>query len=116
MTQSAPHCVCSRAGGGGAAAGAVHLLVRRVLPVGAGHRVPGYHGPVRVVPELRVAALGAGEGHGAGGGGHRGPAGRHLHRAAQHRDVLHPQGRGDADGRVMARARPPSFAISFRIT
>lgn len=84
----------SRAGGGSAAAGAVHLAVRRAVPVGAGHLLPSADGDVRVVPgQVRSGPRAPAEGRASVYRGRGGAGGRHVHGTAQHRALLHAAGR-----------------------
>lgn len=78
---------CSRAGGGRAAAGAVHLSVRSAVPVGAGHLLPGADGGVPVHCAQRPAVHGD-QGRGAVRDRRGGAGGRHVHGAAQYRALI----------------------------
>lgn len=84
----------SRAGGGGAAVGAVHLAVRCAVPVCAGHLLPSIDGDVRVVPrQVRSGPCASAEGRAAVYRGRGGAGGGHVHGSAQHRALVHAAGR-----------------------
>lgn len=81
---------CSFIGRVHTATGAVHIAVRRAVPVRAGHRVPGHHRDVRPVARtgVRPFPLHPVEGHRAGGHRGAGPGVGHVHQLAGHRQVV----------------------------
>ncbi|XP_039763928.1 proton-coupled amino acid transporter-like protein CG1139 isoform X2 [Pararge aegeria] len=100
-----------RAGGGGAPARALHIAVRRAVPLGAGHLLPGAHGALRELPAARQRSpqRAVRKGHSAVHHRHSGPGGGHVHGAGQHRALVPAGGRGGA-----ARLVPPRRAARRR--
>lgn len=81
---------CSRTGCVHTASGAVHLAVRRPMPVCARHRISGAYRDLRAVvrTRLRPSLLRAVEGHRADNRWRLGPDPGYLHQRAGHRQVV----------------------------
>lgn len=80
----------SHTGSGGAASGLVHLPVRRTMPFGTGHLLPGAHGDVRVVPgQVRAGPRASHQGRAAVHRRRYRAGSRHVHGARRHRTLVH---------------------------
>ena len=101
---------CSRAGGGGAATGALHLAVRRAVPLRVGHLFPSPHGDVCVLPgQFRSGPRAALKRRSVVYSRRCGAGGRHVYSPRRNCTLLHAEGRR---AQACLGVRPPTLTAS----